>query len=458
MSITYGHDRPDAGQWADQLGVRDNEIPLPPEPPDDDGPAPSGPDDSSNNDPISVVEFPRLQKAALQGTVGEIIDVVKDYTEAHEAAILAHLLARFGATVGNSPHVFAANTKHPARISPLIVGKTSVGAKGTSAGVANALMNRAENSGADALRCISGLSSGEGLIEAVRDERGDNPDAKNFDEGITDKRLLVEEPEFASTLTVMDRQGNILSRILREAWDGGILRTTTRNPLTATGAHISVVGHVTPGELRIRMSDAQVDGGTMNRFLPIASRRTKLLPDGGNIPKEVLDWGGKVLAKRVKEAKQVGRVERTSAAEALWHKEYRVLRRERPDGPVAKILARAVPQVLRLSLVYALLDGHQTVDTPHLKAALALWDYAEKTAGWMLGAEIDTSEIDGLVNFIADAGDKGRTKTEIANEHFSKHKKADEIEAMLKPLIADGRVRQEVDKSGRGRPTTRYYV
>lgn len=33
-----------------------------------------------------------------------------------------------------------------------------------------------------------------------------------------------------------------------------------------------------------------------------------------------------------------------------------------------------------MSLVYALADGAAVIDEPHLRAALALWSYAEDTA------------------------------------------------------------------------------
>ena len=39
------------------------------------------------------------------------------------------------------------------------------------------------------------------------------------DPGIDDKRLLLDEREFYSALEVMKREGNILSRIVRDAWD-----------------------------------------------------------------------------------------------------------------------------------------------------------------------------------------------------------------------------------------------
>jgi len=408
--------------------------------------------------PLSVVPFPSLHADALQGIPGKIVDAVLPHTEAHPAAVLVQVLARFGALAGGSLHVRADNRRHPARIYPLIVGKTSDGAKGTSDQVAAALSAAAERMSSSPwpMRQLSGLSSGEGLIEAVRDPNGDDPSAKGFDEGITDKRLLVIESEFTSMLAVMERQGSTLPRVVREAWDGDVLRTMSRHsPLAATGAHIVIIGHVTPGELRIRLKEAQLVGGTMNRFLPVASRRTKLRPDGGNIPEEILDEFGAHLAGSLDHGWSASRIERTGAADRLWRAQYPHLRRSRPDGQVASMLARGVPQVLRLSLVYALADGSGVIDEPHLRAALALWTYAEDTAEWMFGTEVDTGEVEDLVAFIAAGGTRGRTRTEISSGHFQRHRKADEIEAMLTPLIKDGRVHQVTDQTA-GRPATRY--
>jgi hypothetical protein len=105
------------------------------------------------------------------------VEAVGPHTEAHPAAILVQYLARFGATIGRSPHVRVDNREHPARLFPLIVGKTSDGAKGTSYGVVAALFAAAENrrtsttggarrgglslvQDSEALRRVTGLSSG----------------------------------------------------------------------------------------------------------------------------------------------------------------------------------------------------------------------------------------------------------------------------------------------------------
>lgn len=424
------------------------------------------------DEPISVVAFPVLHPNALQGLPGKIVSAVAPYTEAHPAAVLVQYLARFGATIGRGAHVFADNRQHPARIYPLIVGKTSDGAKGTSWGVVSALFAGTETAatggerrghlhslgtGRNPLRQLSGMSSGEGLIETIRDGTGDNSDAKGFDEGIPDKRLLVVEQEFTSMLAVMERQGSTLPRIVREAWDGDTLRTLTRNPLCATDPHIVVIGHVTAGELRLRLREAQILGGTMNRFLPVASRRTKLLPDGGNIPQEILAEFAPSIGSTITEGAEAKELHRTDAATTLWREEYQGLRRARPDGPVASILARAAPQVLRLSLAYALADGADVIDEHHLAAALAIWRYVADTAEWMFGRHVDSEAVEALICFISAAGPAGRTRTEISSDHYKRNKTAGEIDALLAELIKDGRVKQQTaEPSGAGRPPVRY--
>lgn len=408
------------------------------------------------DEPISVVPFPELHDDALQGLAGQIVTGVEPYTEAHPAAILVQLLAEFGIRIGRTPHMFIANGEHPARINPLIIGKTSDGAKGTGYEVSRAVYDARVWS--RPLTITSGLSSGEGLIEAVRDGTGTDPNAKDFDEGVHDKRLLVVEPEFTSTLAVMERTSSILPRIVRQAYDGeNVLRTMTRKPLTATEAHIGIIGHVTPGELKLKLTDAQLVGGTMNRFMPAASRRTRYLPDGGNVPDSTLSECNKLLVEAVGKATEQKRVQRTNGADRLWRASYPRLRRSRPDGPVASMLARSVPNTLRLSLAYALLDSASTITEEHLVAALALWRYVEDSAEWLFGIRVDSAVLDSLMTYIAAGGRHGRSRNEIREEHYQKNKTAAEITSILKELIKDGRARQETVQTT-GRPATRFYA
>jgi Bifunctional DNA primase/polymerase, N-terminal/Protein of unknown function (DUF3987) len=351
------------------------------------------PDNDANEDDdgetVQTVPWPTLSPAALHGTAGKIVKAVAPHTEADPAALLVQLLAVFGATVGPSPHIVVGNKRHRAVINPLIVGRTNNGAKGTGLDAVEAVRKC----------CLdwfdefttSGLSSAEGLIELVRDPSGD-PNDDNYDPGVADKRLLVKESEYRSVLTRGRREGNTLAMTLRQAFDGDNLRTLTRkhNKLTATDPHIVVIGHITPREFGAAVDDSDLAGGSVNRLLICLSRRSRLNTRMGNIPGEVLADAGKLFDKAQKIAQDRGRLEFTEGFWERWDRVYPDLNRDRPDCGATDATARAVTMVLRLSLLYALIDGKDAIDVDHLDAALALWGYCEHSAsscgGTVLGA------------------------------------------------------------------------
>jgi hypothetical protein len=88
-------------------------------------------------------------------------------------------------------------------------------------------------------RTASGLSSGEGLIDSVRDAvekwNAKEQTSEVVDPGVSDKRLFVIEEEFAGALAAMERHGNKLSSNLRDAWDGNRRSYLYRRPYHARG-------------------------------------------------------------------------------------------------------------------------------------------------------------------------------------------------------------------------------
>jgi transposase len=60
------------------------------------------------------------------------------------------------------------------------------------------------------------------LIYAVRDRVTSEKSGELIimDEGVSDKRLLAIESEFAGPLKTINREGNILSITIRQAWNG----------------------------------------------------------------------------------------------------------------------------------------------------------------------------------------------------------------------------------------------
>jgi hypothetical protein len=406
---------------------------------------------------VPTVAWPTLGDAAMHGTAGEIVNLVAPHTEADPAAILVQLLAVFGATLGSGPHFIAGNDRHQAIIHSLIVGRTNSGAKGTSLSVVEAIRRRALDWFDEFT--VSGLSSAEGLIEMVRDPSG-MPDDKDFDPGAPDKRLLVKESEYKSVLVRMRREGNTLAQTLRDAFDCRTLRTLTRkhNRLTATAPHIVVVGHVTPREFRKTLEDSDLSGGSVNRLLICLSRRSRLHSRLGNLPENVLERAAELFKNAYDVAHRRGRLTFTDEFWSSWETVYRALNSDRPDCRATDATARAVTIVLRLSLLYALIDGKDAIDADHLDAALALWDYAEHSARWLFSThelEVQRETAGGLAHFILRGGVDGRTRTEISRGYFKGNKSKSEINGELGPLVHDGVVIEIKDETG-PRTTTRY--
>jgi hypothetical protein len=344
------------------------------------------------------------KEEAFYGLAGEWVGMVEPHTEADPAALLIQFLVAFGNLIGRGPYAIGDGAQHFTNLFAVIVGQTSKARKGTSWRHVNAILSKIDETWASA-RVTSGLSSGEGLIWAVRDEKkgfgknagGQEREEQIIDPGVHDKRLLVVEGEFARVLQVGDRHGNILSAVLRDAWDTGELSSMTKNtPDRASAAHISIIGHITRDELRRYLSSTEAGNGFANRFLWVCARRTKCLPHGGRL--DQMDFSGLVLRLQnaVKFARTVEKVEQDPVAYALWEKVYPGLSEGHP-GLFGAVTSRGEAQVLRLSSLYALLDCSEVVRAEHLMAALAVWEYCEASARFIFGTSLGDATADDIL-------------------------------------------------------------
>lgn len=243
---------------------------------------------------------------AFHGPAGEVVRTIEPHSESDPMALLVQFLVGFGNIVGRRPHFLAEADQHYTNLFVILVGRTSKGRKGVAWGHVRSLFHGVDADWSEG-RVFGGLSSGKGPIWCVRDPimkrepiRESNPrrvvgyEEVEVDPGESDKRAMIFEPELASPLKVVGREGNTLSPTIRQAWDTGMLRSLTKNsPARATGAHISIIGHVTRDELRRQIAATELANGFVNRFLWLCVRRSKCLPEGGTCTKWTSDrWSG----------------------------------------------------------------------------------------------------------------------------------------------------------------------
>lgn len=303
-------------------------------------------------------EWPaQLQPEAFYGLAGELVETIDPHTEADPAALLVQFLIAFGNVVGRSAYFTAGADQHYPNEFAVLVGASSKGRKGSSWSAIQHVVGMADSQWLNA-SVQTGLSSGEGLIWAVRDEIATQEPIRTGkerrvtgyqtvikDHGVSDKRLMVVEPEFASPLRVSERDGNTVSAVVRQAWDTGRLRVLTKNsPARATGAHISIIGHVTKDELLKYLTDSEAGNGFANRFLWVAVKRSKFLPDGGSI--HILDFAP--LLRSLGDAIRFGRtVERSSGTRRPGNSGMKCTRSSPVNAWVCMALLRLAPRLTR---------------------------------------------------------------------------------------------------------------
>jgi hypothetical protein len=405
--------------------------------------------------------WPALAREALHGLPGRIVDAIAPYTEADPVATLINVLAGVGNLIGSGPHARVQHDVHPCRLYAALVGRTSKGRKGLGWSTPRHLLTQVDERWARDRVKPGGLSSGEGLIHHVRDARLEKRPIKDhgrtvdyedvlIDEGVTDKRLLIVEPEFAVTLKAIAREGNTLSGIIRQSWDTGDLANLVKNsPLRATGAHISILGHITVEEICRHLTETERANGFANRFLWLLVRRSKVLPEGAAVPDGSVGPLVTELREVVAFARGAGEIRRDDETRAIWREVYPRLSEGEP-GMIGAILARAEAQVLRLSVLYAIFDRSPVIRPAHLEASLALWDYAEASARRIFGDRLGMPVADLILETLRAKGPM--TETQISGL-FGRHKSADEIAHALRHLESLGKVRRRQIETG-GRPAT----
>jgi Protein of unknown function (DUF3987) len=398
-------------------------------------------------DEATTPSWPVLDAAALHGLTGDIVETIAPHTEADPVALLVQTLLFFGNAIGRGPHCLVEADYHALNEFGVLVGTTAKARKGTSERHVRRLYQRVDPTWTDT-RIEGGLSSGEGLIWAVRDAVERNGEI--VEAGVMDKRLLVVEAEFASTLRVLDRDGNTLSAIIRHAWDGRRLTALTKNsPAHATGAHISIIAHITSDELLRYLGSTNATNGFGNRFLWLCVRRSNILPEGGALEESALTRLVMRLRRAVEAAAKVHAITRDDAAREIWREVYPELSEGKP-GLLGAMTSRAEAHVMRLSAIYALLDESTLITPAHLQAALALWQYCEDSARFIFGEALGDPLADEILRVLR-TRPEGMTRNEL-RDHFGRHKSSEQIQQALKMLAEQGLVTWlKIETEGRPR-------
>jgi hypothetical protein len=413
--------------------------------------------DTANDDlPGDLRAWPIMESKATYGLVGKIAHLATAKSEADPVAVIATTLAYAAAEFGRAQYIRIGDDLHHSRHFDAIVGQSSRARKGTSYGPVRRIFEMAETirvaastlpfpSGSK-LKISSGpLSSGEGLVYAVRDGGDEEP-------GVKDKRLLVVEQELGAALRAFQRTGNNLSMILRMAFDGGTIAPLTKHNRTeATNPHINVVGHITKFELKELLAATEIWNGLGNRFQWLVARRPKIVAFPEPMPDEKVRETAEELARVIAlaHARDGGgghELVMSNSAQDHWVTVYPELTQDYP-GILGAVTSRQEAHARRLALTYAQLDGAERIEIAHLEAALSFCRYAFDSAAYLFGG----AELDPVAQTILKALSSGpKSQTEV-RDLFKRHQPAEKLTQVLTDLQERGRITLSEEPT-KGRP------
>lgn len=425
--------------------------------------------------------MPKIPAGAFPPSLQSAVDAACLGTEAHPMAVALHYVVYFASHIGQQRFIKIGNARHSLDIYGILVGRTGK-VKGTAEEQVIhieklAITHLEKIAGYVPPRRLSGLSSGEGLIQAIKDQEGEDAE-----KGVVDKRLMITESEYANVLTQDQRNGNTLSMVLRDAYDGKQLSNITLSPRVASSPHINIIGHITPGEFTEHKSfHAQAVNGALNRNLIFFAGRNPHAPIPRAYSQEEKSALSQWFAESVIRArdnitaddyqcKHAGKqIIMSDEAMVVIFEEY--FPRETAQDAMPEMLANLVSRhrvfVWRLSAIFALMDNTDTIQPENVRQAYRWLDYSAASIRYLLKTAVAeakqkdvVSMADKIYDFLLTFNNaKGATTTEINRKLFSGNKKSKEISQALQVLAESTppKIEQfESQRQGRGRKKTTF--
>ena len=425
-------------------------------------------------DDLSTLGPPRMAEEGFVPLLREIVDVACASSEAHPVAVASNVIAFFCAMVGRCVFQRIGDAVIHCRPFLLIVGKSGKARKGTAEHTVREIFKRADAilrvwlTNNDRLRIHSGgLSTGEGVGYAIRDSVEADENGKGGDLGVTDKRLLVVEPEFANVLAQLRRENNTLSPTVRNLFDGRDIAPLTKTSRTnATKPHVVIIGHITGHELKEKSTENDAANGLMNRFMLLYVFRPKLIA----LPEPTSDTKLDALARKIAEAviAATGKnlhgdnaLETTlsNAAKRLWIDRYPQMTRDR-DGKGGSLLARSEVYARMLAMIFAAMDGRHELHPDDLLAAIAWVEYWHASVTYVFNCPDEEDGLDPFTSEVLKAihSQPGIKLSELQDRW--KRKRIKEVHKALERLLnlAPPLVEEVQDKSTTGRAAKKYHA
>lgn len=421
--------------------------------------------------------FDYAPEDAFHGPLGEYTREIEDHIEVDRFTFFVQFLAVIGTLIGRRVRCLGGHTPHHCNLFGLVIGPTGIG-KGSAWSLAERVATRLDPA-FNSLRSFD-VQSAPGLIQLVTDGSvrpakkrrstlgEESPAFEVVVPAVKDKRRLIVNEEMQAVLTAKGRRGATLGQLLKLAWDGKDLENNAKDQLRATSPHVGFLGHITPEDFReaLRRDKADRTNGFYNRFLLVTASHVRSLPFGGNPPDcEALVQSVRSALLSLGPSDPLGTPHTLSwgdDARGDWEAFYNACKSGHPflsglDG----FHDRLPPQVMRVAMIFAVIDHSATIRKHHLGAAKALCLHLLDESRSLLcqgspSRRRNTLLLNRIRDMMASKTDFF-TKTDVWHQ-LGRHGNAAEVDLAISALLTNGEWTAETIQAENHRDMTLYRV
>ena len=350
--------------------------------------------------------FAPFPQSAWRGLFYQYAAVVAQTTEASEAAIWGAHAAALSVVLGRECSLPWAGGGLFPTLHVAILGPTGSGRKSSSIDDAQVLLvdpfkPKATLPGEpDPLVVLSGMGSGEGFMEAIKDTHWLPPGAKRGTQSNvqTGRRALFVISELGGLLEKANAgaAGSMIDFVInawdcKREWTHQVRRTKDTAPFKATDATAVILAASTMEWLSEVLTIGHIRNGLVNRFLWLAGD-----PRGAIAIRPPFDpiavHAYQQMASNVLARVRGQQFSLDQAATGLHKAKYADIYSSRlhadPDSTTIPATNRAEIQALRLAILIAAADGTTTIDLSILQAAWDIVEYSNHIVEVLTGALI----------------------------------------------------------------------
>jgi hypothetical protein len=289
------------------------------------------------------------------------LDLVGPCTEAPVEFHLITLIVAIGCLIGRRCWVMMPHATFP-NFYALLIGETGDSRKTTAYRFGIDLLRDVSDRIDAKVKPLFGLASIEGLAAAMKD--GDSAEAFRILAVEDEFKSLIRKGQQKSTSNLIPRLTELYNTLARFEVNTKADRIVIQDPF------LSVISSTTDTWFAECMSESEISGGFLNRWVVLRGKSDKLIAfpepvDDGKWQRLVHD-----LAQAVQRAS--GRFTLSDGAKEVYSEFYRLFRTRQGEGLLLEATSRGHLHAIKFGLVYAVLAGHSQIEADDIKRGIAL--------------------------------------------------------------------------------------